>query len=220
MTREDRAAAAGAAVYSRPLLAVYDLLVLGFSNSLVWRCPSRLILAFYDAHVSGRHLDVGVGTGYFLDKCRFPTPHPALTLADLNPNSLQAAATRLRRYQPHLHTGNVLEPLVLPPASFDSIGINYVLHCLPGNMRDKARVFGHLKPLLRGPGGVIFGTTLLGNGVRRNALARRLMRVYNARGIFSTQHDQADDLERALQANFRDYTLRLEGCAAFFAGRI
>jgi hypothetical protein len=81
-------------------------------------------------------------------------------------------------------------------------------------------VFGHLKSLLRGPGRVIFGTTLLGSGVQRNALARRLMRVYNARGIFSNQHDQAKDLERALQDNFCEYTRRLEGCAAFFAGRI
>lgn len=60
----DAAAAAGAAVYSKPLLSGYDLWVLGFSNTFVWRCPTRLLLEFYNEHISGNHLDVGVGTGY------------------------------------------------------------------------------------------------------------------------------------------------------------
>jgi hypothetical protein len=33
------------------------------SNSLVWRCPARRILAQYDRHLTGSHLDVGPGTG-------------------------------------------------------------------------------------------------------------------------------------------------------------
>ena len=32
---------AGAAPYSRALLAVYDTVVLRWSNTLVWRCPSE-----------------------------------------------------------------------------------------------------------------------------------------------------------------------------------
>jgi hypothetical protein len=71
-------AAAGAAIYSKLFLSVYDFYVLGFSNSFVWQCPSRLILAFYNEHISGKQLDVGVGTGYFLDKCQFPVPIPRL----------------------------------------------------------------------------------------------------------------------------------------------
>jgi len=48
----------------QPLLSGYDLWVLGFSNTFVWRCPTRLLLEFYNEHISGNHLDVGVGTGY------------------------------------------------------------------------------------------------------------------------------------------------------------
>lgn len=66
--RTDETIAAGAAVYSKPFLSVYDLYVLGFSNTFVWHCPARLILDFYNEHISRKHLDVGVGTGYFLDK--------------------------------------------------------------------------------------------------------------------------------------------------------
>lgn len=60
--------AKGAAAYTRTSLAVYDLFVLGFSNSFAWKCPSRVILEFNNRHVSDRHLDVGIGTGYFLAK--------------------------------------------------------------------------------------------------------------------------------------------------------
>lgn len=66
-------AVAGQAVYTKRVLHVYDLFVLGFSNRFVWRCPTPALLAHYDRHVTANHLDVGVGTGYFLDRCHFPS---------------------------------------------------------------------------------------------------------------------------------------------------
>ncbi len=215
----DETVAAGAAIYSRPLLSVYDWVVLGFSNTFVWQCPSRLILDFYNEHVSGKHLDVGVGTGYFLDKCKFPIRNPAIALADLNPNSVQTATNRLQRYRPATYIVNVLNPLQIAPADFDSVAINYLLHCLPGNILSKSIVFRNLKLLLNHKGGVIFGTTLLGRGIRRNLLARALMRAYNSRGIFCNTDDSVADLESVLKDSFRDHSIQIVGCVAFFVGR-
>ncbi|HEX6291722.1 MAG TPA: class I SAM-dependent methyltransferase [Herpetosiphonaceae bacterium] len=211
-------ATAGSAIYGRPLLSVYDLIVLWFSNRFAWRCPTPQILDFYNRQVGAQHLDIGVGTGYFLDKCRFPTPNPAITIVDLNANSLRATAERIKRYQPTSIRANVLEPLPVS-TSFDSIGINYVLHCLAGNMESKAVVFDNLKPLLK-PGGVVFGTTILGRGVRHNALARTLMRVYNAKGIFGNTEDSQAALEQALGQHFREYQVFVVGCVAFFRGSV
>ena len=90
-------AAPGAAVYNRAVLAAYDAFVVGFSNRVAWKCPSRLLVGFYNENVSAEHLDVGVGTGYFLDKCRFPVSSPRLTLVDLNPNCLRITAKRVCR---------------------------------------------------------------------------------------------------------------------------
>lgn len=215
----DDAVAAGAAVYSKPALSLYDLYVLGFSNTFAWQCPSRLILDFYNEHISGRHLDVGVGTGYFLDKCKFPIPHPTIALADLNANSLRFTAKRLQRYHPTTHLANVLQQLRLEPANFDSIAINFLLHCLPGHLLSKGSVFGNLKPLLNPDGGVIFGTTVLGTGVKRNFLAKGLMRAYNSIRIFCNSEDNASDLEYVLKDEFRDYSIHVAGCVAFFMGR-
>jgi SAM-dependent methyltransferase len=209
------AATAGSRIYSQAVLSLYDFYVLGFSNTFVWQCPSQRILDFYNEHVSGRHLDVGVGTGYFLDKCWFLTPIPQLALLDLNPNSLQLASRRVQRYAPTVHLANVLKPITLEPASFDSISLTYLLHCLPGDFASKGVAFQHLKPLLS-ERGVIFGTTILGQGVRHNPLAKFHLNVYNSRKIFSNTHDSLEGLESVLKAHFQVHTLKVVGCVAFF----
>lgn len=206
---------AGQAVYSRWTLPFYDGVVLGLSNRLVWKCPTPHLLAWYNAHVRANHLEVGVGTGYFPDRCRFPTRHPRIVLLDLNPHCLAAASRRLRRFRPETVRANVLESIPFAGAPFDSIGLNYVLHCLPGPIPAKAVAFDHLLPLLN-PGGVLFGSTLLAHGVDRGRLARRLMRFYNARGIFANADDRLDDLGRALADRFARSDVRVVGCAALF----
>ena len=191
--------------------------MLGFSNTFVWKCPTRTILRFYDRHVSARHLDVGIGTGYFPDHCIFPSPAPALTLLDLNPNSLEVAARRLRRYRPTTILDDVAAAVRPATAPFDSIGISYFLHCLPGTMADKGSVFAHLVEWLT-PGGVIFGTTILGTGVRHGALARRFLRFYNRRGVFSNREDSLEDLVGVLRMHCRTGAVRTVGSVAFFEG--
>jgi SAM-dependent methyltransferase len=212
----DRQVLAGQAVYSRHVLALYDWFVLGFSNHCVWRCPTRHLLAQYDRHITANHLEVGVGTGYFLDRCRFPVRRPRLLLLDLNPNSLAATARRVARYCPQVVRANALEPFPVGGPPFDSVGINYLLHCLPGDLRAKARVLDHAAAVLNG-GGVIFGATLLGRGVRVGFLARRLSRLYNARGIFWNDHDSLEDLQEVLRTRFPVFTLQVIGCVALFA---
>jgi len=209
---------AGAAVYSRRLLSTYDIMVLGLSNRFVWQCRSAEILALYNEHISNNHLDVGVGTGYFLDHCRFPTPQPRLSLLDLNSNSLAYTAHRLRRYRPTVYSGDVLAPLSLPAPTYDSIGLNYLLHCLPGTIDAKAIVFDNLRPHLT-PGGAVFGSTILRPDASTPAAGRALMRFYNGRRIFSNDGDTLDGLRAVLEARFENVTLRRRGCVALFDAR-
>lgn len=201
-------------LYTPFVLAFYDLFVLQFSSRAAWRYSSSRILELYNRHVSSHHLEVGVGTGYFLDKATFPVAHPHITLIDLNPNTLNTTTRRIARYAPHCIVANALEPQPLE-AQFDSIGMNYVLHTMPGNMRDKAVTFGHLRSYLR-DGGVVFGTTLLGQGVVLNPLARGLMGMYNRLKWLSNQQDNKADLVHAIGANFNRYDLQVFGPTAVF----
>ena len=209
---------AGQAIYNRFVLAIYDVVVLGISNRYIWRCPTRRLLAHYDQHVTANHLDVGVGSGYFLDHCRFPSPAPRVVLMDLNDNALAFASRRIARSSPKTHRRNVLEPIAIDADGFDSIGVNYLLHCLPGPLESKAVALDHLARLLNA-GGVVFGATLLGQDVPRSGLAQRLMRTYNAKRIFSNEHDGLAGLEHALRERFRESSLEVVGCAALFAAR-
>lgn len=213
------AATAGQAVYTPWVLHVYDLFVLGISNWLIWRSPTPTLLAHYDRHVTGNHLDVGVGTGYYMDHCRFPTATPRLALMDLNPNALRHAAGRLARYAPETYRCNVLEPIGADMPRFDSIGLNYLLHCLPGRIQDKAIAFDNLAAL-GNPGATVFGATLLNGGVRRSPAARALMALYNRLGIFCNRGDDLAGLELALHSRFDSVRVEVRGCAALFSGRI
>lgn len=214
----DDAVRAGYAVYTPFSLRFYDLVVLGISNRFIWKCPTELLVEHYDRHVSSNHLDVGVGTGYFLDRCRFPTASPRLVLMDLSTHSLDATSRRVSRYRPEVVRRNVLEPIAFDGEPFDSIGLNYLIHCVPGSLPEKAVLFDNLGALLN-PGGTIFGATLLTDGVERGRLARRLMGVYNKKGIFGNARDSLTDLRRALDERFRDVSVHTVGCAAIFSAR-
>ena len=206
---------AALAVYKPWTLPGYDFFVLGLSNRWIWKCPTGRILDLYNRNVSADHLEVGVGTGYFLDRCRFPCARPRLALLDANGHCLRFAARRLARFEPETHLANVFEPLSIHRPPFSSVGISYVLHCLPGTIEEKAVVFDNLRPLMA-DGGVVFGATLLAGGVPRTALARAMMDFYQRKRIFANAQDTLEDLSQVLAARFAASTIDVVGCAALF----
>ncbi|GLS30824.1 Ubiquinone/menaquinone biosynthesis C-methylase UbiE [Mesorhizobium albiziae] len=205
---------AGHAIYSPMVLRTYDWVVLGFSNHLLWRCPTQELRRLYDRNVSARHLDVGVGTGYFLEKAKWPVPNPAITLLDPNPDCLAVAGKRIRMHAPRTVQANILAPL--PPLEpVESAGLCYLFHCLPGTIPEKAVAFDHLRPLLA-PGARVFGATILQGSVPRSRPARALMNLYNRKGIFSNAADTVEDLETALGERFSNVKVELRGAVALF----
>jgi len=210
----DQDVLAGQAVYSPTLLALYDAYVLSFCSRWVWRCSKTRMLAHYNEHVSARHMDVGVGTGFFLDRCRVPAA-PSIALVDLNENSLRAAASRIERYRPRSYRRNVLEPLDLGEERFDSVGANFLFHCVPGDFERKGAAFDHFLEYLN-PGGVVFGATVVQGEAPRSAAARALMSVYNRHGFFHNREDTAPALEAALARRFGTWGVEMVGCAALF----
>lgn len=207
----------GQAIYSSLVLKIYDLWVLGISNSYIWKCKSSKILSFLNKHITPNHLDVGVGTGYFMDKCNFERVE-RLGLMDLNKNCLSTSLYLLRRYNPATYYQNVLEPIKEYISPYESISINYLLHCLPGSMSEKSVVFDNLNEVLN-PGGVIFGSTILTGGVPRSSVACKLMAIYNKKGIFCNENDSLDSLKYELTKRYSEFEVTVEGCVAFFWAR-
>lgn len=205
---------AGQQVYSPLALKIYNLYVLWFSNRFVWGCPSQNILNFYNQNISSHHLDVGVGTGYFLNHCKFPSQNPSLSLLDLNQNCLHHTQNLLSRYSPKIYCADIFQPLTIKE-KFKSIGINFVLHCLPGDMNEKSVAIKNLAELLE-PGGVLFGSTILGKGVKHNFLGRYLLNIYNNKKIFGNLKDDEGALEKILKASFQNVNIHIIGRIAFF----
>lgn len=216
MTVDPTAEAAGHAFYSRRSLRFYDALILGWFSRTAWRCPGGRLVELHDRHVTGNHLDIGVGTGYFLDRCRFPTPAPRIVLLDLNTECLDAAADRLARFRPERIEASAFEPFPHAVGAVDSVSLTYLLHCLPGTMKDKAVVFDHAESVLN-QGGVVFGATLLQGGVRRNWYARSVMAFNNRRRIFCNTNDSVESLSVVLEARFDDVQVEAIGCVGVFA---
>ena len=143
-----------------------------------------------------------------------------LTLVDLNPTVLRVSAARVARYHPAVVQADVLRPLPFDDAKiraghYDSVGANFLLHCLPGTWGEKGGVFDNAAAALR-PGGRVFGSTILSSGVRVSAPARRLMKVYNGRGIFHNIDDDLAGLRWQLDKRFTDIKITVRGCVALF----
>jgi hypothetical protein len=202
-------------VYSNRILAVYDWVVLGLSNRFIWGCPTEEMISSYNASISNNHLDIGVGSGFFLDHCRFASAKPLVTLMDANSDCLEFTCKRIERYGPKKILWNVFDSLPPDQYIFDSIGLNLVLHCLPGAMSQKVNIFSHLRNNLK-DNGKLFGATVLGLGAKRGFLARCTMEFYNRMGIFSNRWDDVSSLESGLRQYFREVQIEVKGSMALF----
>jgi len=205
--------------FNKLSLAIYDLVLYGFISKYAWGASIQRLDAHYRKYVTSNHLEVGVGTGYLLNRIEFPKPMPRLALMDLSVACLKKTKSTVSRYVPEIYVQNLLEPMRHNIRPFESIGINYVLHCVPGDIHHKCQGLLQLKTLLK-PDGILFGTTVLSKGVSKNILARPAMWLFNMLGVFNNRQDSATDLEKFLRTHFQILEFELIGVTAFFAVKI
>lgn len=210
MDRDDPAYR-GQADYSRLLLDLYDPIVIGFVSWFVWHVPSEPLLDGYRRNIRDRHLDIGPGTGYWIERSGLPDGS-SVTLLDPNPNVLRHATRKLRRYDVTAVEADVLKPLPVD-GPFDSAAMNMVIHCLPGPLACKARAVQNVSAVLS-PTGTLFGATVLGRSGDHSWLARRVLTAFNRRGAFDNLDDTEDGLREILGASFDHVELETVGSAA------
>ncbi len=212
MDRNDPAYA-GQRDYNRVLLNAYDPLVLGPIARFVWRCPSSVLEERYRRLIRDHHLDVGPGTGYFLEHSGLP-PRSAVTILDPNPTVLRHVSRRLRAFDVTAVEADVLKPLPVA-GPFQSAALHLVLHCLPGPLERKARAVANVAAVLA-PDGVLFGASVLGSEGDHTWLARRFLAVFNRQRGFDNLADTEAGLRSILDASFEQVELDIVGSAALF----
>src|SRR4026208_1488961 len=112
----------GQADYNQFLLRLYDPLVPGPTPRHVWRAPSEVGVRLYREHIRPNHLDVGPGTGYFLEHAGLPAGSK-VTIPDPNPNAPPPVPHRLRDLEVTPIEADVLKPLPTP-GPFDSAALS------------------------------------------------------------------------------------------------
>lgn len=200
--------------YTRSLLKLYDPLVLGAFARLVWRCPTSRLVEVYRTHIRHHHLDVGPGTGYFIERSGLPDGS-RVTILDPNANVLDHAARRLRRLDVTTVEADVLKPLPVE-GPFDSAALHLVIHCLPGPMTRKAAAVADVAAVLA-PTGVLFGASVLGTSGPHTWLSRRVLAAFNRRHAFDNLTDSEQGLRDILGASFQQVELDTVGTIAIFA---
>lgn len=194
---------------------LYDLGLYRFVTPFIWRCSTQRLLDNYVENISRDHLEIGVGSGYFLKRTLCADFLERLVLLDLNRRCLKKSAARLREYAPLERHHNILLPLAVDGRKHKSIGMNYVLHCIPGDFVTNQRIITHVRSLLQ-DNGVFFGATLLNHSVRDGVWSWVMMRLLNAVGIFHNKNHTLADLRKVLETNFHDVEITLVGSAAIF----
>ncbi|KAL8908876.1 MAG: hypothetical protein Q9171_005273 [Xanthocarpia ochracea] len=211
------ASARGAAIYSQSwLLVIYDWWVLGIVSTYAWACsvPDYTLPWFRNNVRKGQHLDIGVGTGYYLAKSDLTGVQ--VTLADLNQDALDATKNRLvaegkvRAEDTKCILHDITRPLPASCPKFNSMSLYYLLHCMPGPVPAKTAIFSHLKHSLT-PDGVISGASILGKDVQHNLFGRIIMYFGNRGGMFDNQADNSADFDEALREHFDDVETQVRG---------
>jgi len=202
--------------FNKLSLIFYDFILYGIVSKYAWGSSIQRLDAHYKKYVTSNHLEVGVGTGYLLNRVVFDSTQPRLVLMDLSVPCLEKTKRKVSRYKPTTYVQNLLEPIQHAIPVFDSISINYVMHCIPGNLKEKTIALTHLKTLLS-QHGVLFGTTVLSEGVAKNFLAKPAMWLLNLLGVFNNHQDNTQDLKTHLEKNFQVLEFQVVGVTAFFA---
>jgi len=115
-------------------------------------------------------------------------------------------------------------PLTPIRGKFQSVGVNFLFHCLHGsNLYDKIHAFHNCASLLDPQDGVFFGSTILGKEMlddepNAGETAMHVLRAFNDMGVFGNLGDSFQDLEDILTEIFEDVDVyRVGYCGVWMA---
>ena len=197
-------------------LTFYDWLVTHYSNRFVWKCPAKNMVEQYHMHTGNTHLDIGVGSGYYLLKCGYLAKK--LHLMDLSSLALDVTEKRSKHKDCTKIKHNVFNEFPVQCAKYDSIAMNYLLHCMPGTLsKQKSSAISNAVKCLK-DGGVLFGSMILNAEYINGFMGKIINNKYKQMGIFNNMEDTPEDLEKALKKYLTNVNIKRVGNVLLFSG--
>ncbi len=117
-------------------------------------------------------------------------------------------------------------PLTTFRGKFQSVGANFLFHCLHGSgLYDKIHAFRNCASLVHPKEGVFFGSTILGKDMLEDETnagetAMRVLRDFNTVGVFGNMGDSLKDLEDILLDMFEDVDVSRIGYCGVWSARL
>jgi hypothetical protein len=139
------------------------------------------------------------------------------SMASLQYPSQRTTSSGYKGHNIQLYEYHILKPLPITlNRTFDSISLFDVLHRLPGTFPLKtAHIATILLPVLvAGPDSTLYGTTVLGRGVRHSWIGAYLLSRYTRSGLWSKYGDDADGLKAGFMSYFEEVEVEVVGTTA------
>jgi len=193
----------------------YDKVVNQINCEKVWKCSQQNIINNYQENINCNHLEIGPGTGLFLKKENLNTQLEKLTLVDINTKILNYSKKELEKEYSHVNAlvYDLFSYEIPSNIVFNSVGINYVLHCIPGNLQTK------LDKLISNLGNNkynLFGASVICDPLHMNPIAEYELMFLNSFGIFNNNNDTYEELNDYLCSKNYNFSLKKKGYVAIF----
>ena len=194
----------------------YDKIVNDINCEKVWKCSQKHIIKNYNSNITPQHIEIGPGTGYFLKKENLDVSLNKLTLIDVNSKILNYSKSNLKCDYSNIDviTHDLFTSEIPRDIPFTSVGINYVLHCVPGNLQTK------LDKLISNLGNNtynLFGASVVCDPLHMNPIAEYELMFLNACGIFNNNNDTYEELNEYLNNRNLKFSLEKQGYVAIFS---
>ena len=127
--------------------------------------------------------------------------------------------------QPDQYPSSLFSPLTPLHGKFQSVGANFLFHCLHGSsLYDKIHAFRNCASLIHPKEGVFFGSTILGKEMLEDETnagetAMRVLRDFNTVGVFGNMGDSLQDLEDIFLDMFEDVDVSRIGYCGVWTAR-
>lgn len=195
-------------------LQVYDVFVNEINCKYIWSCDKSKIFNLYKKNVRPNHVEIGPGTGYYLKPSMYKIKK--LALVDINQDILDYSRKNLKENNCNIETFCI--NLFSKPNKFtvnknSSIGINCVLHCIPGKLETKIQHI--LDNIEKDKNIVLFGATVV-NDKSDSVLVNLELKFLNHFKIFQNGADFSHELVDYLQKKKLTYHVEKVGQILFF----